>query len=132
MSDGFSLIDVLPSPNAHAQPVTEPDEWSVKLTVNGVAPLVGLAVKLATGGGVPTVSVTPTGRETPVAVLLKVIVSVYVPAVSELAAAVMDAVMFVPQPAPRFPAGEETFNQLVWFVAYQNNGIVSKFVSTQI
>ena len=103
MSDGLELIDVLPSPNAHAQPVTEPVEWSTKLTVNGAAPLVGLAVKIATGGGVPTVSVTPTGRDTPVAVLLNVIVSVYVPAVSELAAAVMDAVMFVSQPCQDFP-----------------------------
>ena len=33
---------------------------------------------------------------------------------------------------PRFPTVEETFSQLVWFVTDQNNGIVSKFVSTQI
>ncbi len=56
MSDGFRLVDVLPSPNAHAQPVAEVD-WSMKLTPNGAAPLVGLALKPAVGGRTPTKSV---------------------------------------------------------------------------
>jgi hypothetical protein len=40
-----------PSPKVQAQPVISPVEVSVKLTVNGASPLVGLAEKAATGGG---------------------------------------------------------------------------------
>ena len=47
---GFCAVDVVPSPKLHDQAVGLPDDKSVKLTVSGAAPVVGDAVKLATGG----------------------------------------------------------------------------------
>jgi hypothetical protein len=44
------LEDVDPSPKLHDLAVTLPVEVSDKLTRSGAVPLVGLAVKLATGG----------------------------------------------------------------------------------
>ena len=51
---GFRDVDVPVSPNVHAQLVGEFDEVSVKFTVNGATPLVGVAVKLAVGGATGT------------------------------------------------------------------------------
>ena len=48
---GFCAVDVPPSPKLHDQDVGLPDEVSVKATASGAGPLVGDAVKLATGGG---------------------------------------------------------------------------------
>ena len=42
---------MLPSPKVHTRAVIAPVEPSVKATVNGFEPLVGLAVKSAMGGG---------------------------------------------------------------------------------
>jgi hypothetical protein len=42
------------SPNLHTRPVIVPLDASVKVTANGVAPLVGLAVNPATGGTLVT------------------------------------------------------------------------------
>src|SRR2546426_6330857 len=109
-----------------------PVEVSEKTTANGSAPLVGLPEKLADGGDAPTVSVTLRDRDTPVAVLLKLMVSTYVPGDSELATElVMNAVMLVLLPAPRvwFVAKAETVNQLDVFVTLQNRGIVSVLVN---
>jgi hypothetical protein len=49
---GFWLVDVPPSPNAHAQLVGPPVLVSVKLTNSEAVPLVGLAVNAAVGAGV--------------------------------------------------------------------------------
>ena len=54
---GLCDVDVPVSPNVQDQFVGEFDEVSVKATASGAAPLVGLAVKLATGAGVTTVNV---------------------------------------------------------------------------
>jgi hypothetical protein len=53
----LGLLDVLvpPSPNVHEWFVIVPVDASVKVTFSGAAPLVTLAVKLATGGAFVTV-----------------------------------------------------------------------------
>ena len=48
--EGFSDVLVPPSPKVQSRFVMLPVELSVKLTNNGAAPLVGDAVKPATGG----------------------------------------------------------------------------------
>src|ERR1041385_7062408 len=116
------ILVVPPSPKSQNRFVMKPVEVSVKVTVSGSPPLVGLAVKPADGGNAATVSVTPREMDTPVAVLLKLIVSVKVPAHSELAAELMEAVMLVLVPAPRvkFVADRVTVNQLEVLVMLQN------------
>ena len=42
-------VEVPPSPRFHERAVTVPVEVSVKLTLSGAVPLVGAAVKFATG-----------------------------------------------------------------------------------
>jgi hypothetical protein len=51
--EGFWAVEVVPSPKFHAQLVGAFVEESVKVTARGAAPLVGLAVKEATGATVP-------------------------------------------------------------------------------
>ncbi len=46
---------VTPSPKSHSQAVIVPVDTSLKLTVKGTVPLMGLAVKSAVGGNVVTV-----------------------------------------------------------------------------
>jgi len=41
---------VVPSPKSHAQVVTDPAVVFEKATLNGAAPLVGLALKFTVGG----------------------------------------------------------------------------------
>src|ERR1017187_6363751 len=53
--DGFSAVDVPPSPKVQIQVVGEFEDVSVKFTDNGAAPLAGYAVKFTTGGGMRTV-----------------------------------------------------------------------------
>lgn len=43
------LVEVLPSPNAHNQPVGKPVDVSANWTVTGAIPVKGVAVKNATG-----------------------------------------------------------------------------------
>jgi len=49
--DGFCAVDVPPSPNVQLQLVGLFVDSSVKFTVNGASPEVGLPLKAATGGG---------------------------------------------------------------------------------
>src|ERR1017187_7452005 len=58
---------VPPSPKSQAQLVTPPLDVSVKVTVSGTAPLVGLPVKLATGA--PSSSVYTVVKLSPTATL---------------------------------------------------------------
>jgi hypothetical protein len=51
--DGFCAVDVPPSPNSQDHDVGEPVEVSVKLTGSGAVPVVGDAVKDATGAAGP-------------------------------------------------------------------------------
>ena len=44
-------VEVPPSPKFHERAVIVPVEESVKLTLSGATPLVGVAVKFATGAG---------------------------------------------------------------------------------
>ncbi len=53
--DGFWAVEVLPSPNDQSHEVGESVEVSVNVTVSGLTPEVGEAVKLATGAGALTV-----------------------------------------------------------------------------
>src|SRR5437762_12002423 len=46
------MFVVAPSPKLQLRLVIEPIELSVKVTASGAAPLVGLSLKLATGGGI--------------------------------------------------------------------------------
>ncbi len=55
---GFCTVDEPPSPKVHDQEVGELVELSVKLTLNGLVPLVGVPEKLATGAGVPCVTMS--------------------------------------------------------------------------
>ena len=48
------VLVVVPSPKSQNRFVTVPVEISVKLTLNGLSPIVGFAVKLATGTMAPT------------------------------------------------------------------------------
>jgi hypothetical protein len=52
---GFGTVLVALSPKSHNHPVMVPREESEKFTVRGPTPLLGVAVKLATGGGGATV-----------------------------------------------------------------------------
>ena len=55
---GFSALLLPPSPKSHAQVLTVPPvDWSVKLTVSGASPLVGLAEKSATGSAESSITV---------------------------------------------------------------------------
>ncbi len=54
---GLCAVLVLPSPKSQAQEAMVPVEASVKATVRGAGPDVGVALKAALGGGV-TVTVT--------------------------------------------------------------------------
>ncbi len=54
---GLCSVLVLPSPKSQVRNVMLPAVVSVKATVRGAGPAVGLALKAATGGGV-TVTVT--------------------------------------------------------------------------
>ena len=51
MCEGDCAVDVPPSPKVQAQLVGPPVLVSVKLTVSGTEPVVGVAVKLAVGAG---------------------------------------------------------------------------------
>jgi hypothetical protein len=58
------LVAEVPSPKFHERLVTVPVDVSVRVTGSGAVPLVGFAVKLATGGaegggGVEVVGTTP-------------------------------------------------------------------------
>jgi uncharacterized protein (DUF58 family) len=79
--DGFRVVDVPPSPNSQAHDVGAPVEVSVKLTGSGAVPVVGDAVKEATGAGVAagsTVMVAVAEVEPPLFVAVSF--AVYVPA----------------------------------------------------
>ena len=120
---------VLVSPKFQSRLVMFPVDVSLNVTDKGSTPLVGLPVKLASG---QTVRLTPRVKDTPVAVLLKLMVSTYVPGDNELATElVMNAVMLVLCPAPRVKlvAKVETVNQLDVLVTLQNRGIVSLLVN---
>jgi len=52
-----------PSPKLHARVVTDPLDVSVKVTVNGAGPLVGLAEKLAAGAAAVAATVALTSLE---------------------------------------------------------------------
>jgi hypothetical protein len=47
---GLCAVDVEPSPKFHAQAVGALEDVSVKVTISGAIPDVGIVVKLATGG----------------------------------------------------------------------------------
>ena len=49
----MTVLVVEPSPKSQNRLVILPFDWSVKLTVSGFKPPVGLAVKLATRGTTP-------------------------------------------------------------------------------
>jgi len=64
-------VDAPPSPKLHAQAVTGPTDWSVKVTVSGTSPERGAPLKPAatalldrgtfrsvTAGGTPTIGLT--------------------------------------------------------------------------
>ncbi len=55
--DGFCSVLVPPSPNVQSQLVGLPVDWSVKLTVRGAQPELGVALKAATGLGLTTTAV---------------------------------------------------------------------------
>ena len=49
--EGFCNVDVAPSPNVQAHDVGVPVDRSVKLTISGALPMVGVALKSAVGAG---------------------------------------------------------------------------------
>jgi hypothetical protein len=53
------LDDVAPSPKLQDQAVGLPEDVSVKATVSGAGPLVGVALKLAAGGAADTLMQPP-------------------------------------------------------------------------
>ena len=50
MCEGLVAAELLPSPKSHAREATVPSDWSWNTTVSGATPLVGAAVRAATGG----------------------------------------------------------------------------------
>jgi len=50
--EGFLSVDVFPSPKSHDQDVGFPVDWSIKVTVSGLVPLLGDAVNSETGAGI--------------------------------------------------------------------------------
>ena len=50
------MVLLVPSPKVHFQPEISPVEVSVKLTLSGAVPLMGVAVKLALGARTETVT----------------------------------------------------------------------------
>jgi hypothetical protein len=71
---GFFEVLLPPSPKLQDQLVGELVEVSVKFTARGAVPLVGLALKLATGPGAVTVIVFEALLEPPALVAVKVTV----------------------------------------------------------
>jgi hypothetical protein len=53
--DGFSLVEVLPSPKSQLQEVGEPVDVSVKVTASGAVPDFGVPVKFAVSGSVTVI-----------------------------------------------------------------------------
>src|SRR5437867_7334668 len=107
------MLVVTLSPKSQSRLLMFPVDVSENVTVNGSIPFVGLPLKFAVGGFVAIVRLIPRENETPVAVLLKLIASVYVPGFKRLAAELSDTVMLVLRLAPRvrFVAGGETASQ---------------------
>ena len=72
LTNGYWVVEVVPFPRSHAQDVGGPVEVSVSSTHMGAIPVVGVAVKLATGApaaGAVTVMVLDTGALAPPALL---------------------------------------------------------------